>query len=259
MNEQRSSFWRRRNLRARFGARMTLLLVAGILLAAPFAFLLTQVISSGPLSRADKSLANSMHVTACSEAGLVRASRVISFLGSTAWDAFLVVLVVAVLLWRREKRLAIFVAVTTATGSLLNNGVKMLVDRDRPSLTGCLLGTATGQSFPSGHAMNTTIVYGALVLVFLSLVRQAWRPLLIGTYAVWVMAMAWARMTLGVHYLSDVAGGIVLGCAWLAIGVSLFQAWRVESGGRPAEPLKEGIEPEAKARAHTKQIGGSAA
>jgi hypothetical protein len=39
----------------------------------------------------------------------------------------------------------------------------------------------------------------------------------------------------------------------------LFQAWRVEAGGRPAEPLKEGVEPEAKARAETRQSGGSAA
>jgi membrane-associated phospholipid phosphatase len=239
------AFWRRRKLRERFGARMTLLLVAAVLLAAPFAFILTQVISSGPLSRADKSLANSMHVSACSNAASVSAARVISFLGSTPWDTLLVVIVVAVLLWRQEQRLAIFVAVTTGTGSLLNTGVKMLVNRDRPSLTGCLFGSATGQSFPSGHAMNTTIVYGAFVLVFLSLLSMAWRPVLIGTYAAWVLAMSWARMTLGVHYLSDVLGGIVLGCAWLAIGVSVFQAWRKEAGKRPAEPLKEGIEPEA--------------
>jgi membrane-associated phospholipid phosphatase len=248
MNPGASPFWRRRNLRARFGARMTLLLIAAVLLAVPFAFILTQVINSGPLSRADKSLANTMHVSACSNAASVSAARVISFLGSTPWDTLLVVLVVGVLLWRREQRLAIFVAVTTGTGSLLNTGVKMLVNRDRPSLTGCLFGSATGQSFPSGHAMNTTIVYGAFVLVFLSLVSKAWRPLLIGTYVAWVLAMSWARMTLGVHYLSDVFGGIVLGCAWLAIGVSVFQAWRKEAGKRPAEPLKEGIEPEAQVR-----------
>lgn len=238
---------------------MTLLLVAAVLLAAPFAFILDQVITSGPLSRADKRLANSMHVTACSNAAFVGASRVISFLGSTPWDIFLVVVVVAVLLRRREQRLAIFVVVTTATGSLLNTGVKALINRDRPSLAGCLLGSAPGQSFPSGHVMNTTIVYGTFVLVFLSLVRKEWRPLLIGTYAGWVLAMAWARMTLGVHYLSDVLGSIVLGSAWLAIGVSVFQAWRKESGERPAEPLKEGIEPEAKIRAEQPGSSGGLA
>jgi undecaprenyl-diphosphatase len=243
------SFWRRRRLRERFGARMTLLLVAAVLLAGPFALFLDQVITSGPLSRADKSLANSMHLTACSNAAAVSAARVLSFLGSTAWDTVLVVVVVGILLWRKEQRLAIFVGVTAATGSLLNTGVKTLVNRDRPSLTGCLLGSATGQSFPSGHAMNTTIVYGTFVLVFLSLLRKSWRPVLVAVYAAFVLAMAWARMTLGVHYLSDVFGGIVLGCAWLAIGVSVFQAWRKEAGQRPAEPLHEGIEPEAKQRA----------
>lgn len=230
---------------------MSLVLIAALLVAGPFAFFLTQVISSGPLSRADKSLANSMHVEACTNAAAVSTARVISFLGSTMWDAFLAALVVAfLLLWRREQRLAIFVVVTTATGSLLNSGVKMLVDRDRPSLSGCLLGHATGQSFPSGHAMNTTIFYGTFVLVFLSLLHRHWQKVIVGGYAVWLAAMGWARMTLGVHYLSDVLGGIVLGVAWLAIGVSVFQAWRKEAGKRPADVIHEGIEPEAEFRPH---------
>lgn len=228
-----------------FGARMTLLLVAAVLLAAPFAFILDQVISSGPLSRADRDIADSMHIEACSNTLAVGAARVISFLGSTSWDVALVVVVVIILLFRREERLAIFVVVTTATGSLLNSGVKMFVDRDRPALSGCFLGANTGQSFPSGHTMNTTIVYGALVLVFLSLIRRTWRPVLLGSYAAWVIAMGWSRMVLGAHYLSDVLGGAVLGLAWLAIGVAVFQAWRKQEGKRPADPLTEGIEPEA--------------
>ncbi|MEO6712433.1 MAG: phosphatase PAP2 family protein [Mycobacteriales bacterium] len=229
---------------------MTLLMIAVILVAGPFAFFLEQVISSGPLSRADKSLANSMHVQACTNAAAVTAARVISFLGSTIWDTALIVVAVAFLLFRRkEQRLAIFAGVTAATGSLLNSGVKLLVDRDRPLLSGCQFGSATGQSFPSGHAMNTTIVYGVLVLVFLSLIKREWRPVLIGVYAGWLLAMSWARMTLGVHYLSDVLGGIVLGCAWLAIGVAVFQAWRKEAGKPPADVIHEGVEPEAELRA----------
>lgn len=150
---------------------------------------------------------------------------------------------VRVLLWRREQRLAVFVAVTATTGSLLNTAVKMLVNRARPALSGCLLGGAPGQSFPSGHAMNTTIVYGAIVLAFLSLVPGGWRRLLVGIYTTWVLTMAWSRMTLGVHYLSDVFGGIVLGCAWLALGAAVFQAWRKEAGQRPADALREGLDP----------------
>lgn len=230
---------------------MTLLMVAVILLAGPFAFFLTQVINSGPLSRADKSLANSMHVEACTNAAAVSAARVISFLGSTKWLALLVALAVAfLLLWRKEPRLAIFAVVTTGTGSLLNSGMKILIARERPKLTGCQLGHPTGLSFPSGHAMNSTIVYGVLVLVFLSLLHRHWQPVLVGAYAAWLLAMSWARMTLGAHYLSDVLGGIVLGAAWLAIGVALFQAWRKEAGKPPADVIHEGVEPEAEFRTH---------
>ena len=246
MTSSDSGFWhRRQGLRRLFGARMALVLLAAVLLAAPFAYLLDQVISSGPLSRLDRSLAESMHIDACSNTAAVGVARVISFLGGTAWDIVLVLVVVAILLRRSEERLAIFVAVTSVTGSALNSGVKLAVNRDRPALSGCFLGSNGGQSFPSGHTMNTTIIYGAIVLVFLSLLRRAWRPVLLGGYVVWIAAMGWSRMTLGAHYLSDVLGGAVLGVAWLVIGVAVFQAWRKQEGKRPAKPLREGIEPEA--------------
>ena len=49
---------------------------------------------------------------------------------------------------------------------------------------------------------------------------------------------------LGVHYISDVLGGYVLGLAWLAASTAAFSIWRVERGRRPVEPI-EGLEPEA--------------
>jgi undecaprenyl-diphosphatase len=51
-------------------------------------------------------------------------------------------------------------------------------------------------------------------------------------------------VALGVHYLSDVLAGWVLGLAWLAATTAAFQAWRRELGGRPVAPASEGLEPE---------------
>jgi membrane-associated phospholipid phosphatase len=52
-------------------------------------------------------------------------------------------------------------------------------------------------------------------------------------------------LVLGVHFLTDVIGGYVLGLAWLLGAVAAFEIWRVELGRRPSEPLAEGVEPEA--------------
>ena len=58
-----------------------------------------------------------------------------------------------------------------------------------------------------------------------------------------VVAVGFTRLALGVHYLSDVVGGIVLGLAWLAVSTATFSIWRVERGRPPVHPT-EGLEPE---------------
>jgi undecaprenyl-diphosphatase len=53
-----------------------------------------------------------------------------------------------------------------------------------------------------------------------------------------------ARLMLGVHYITDVVGGFLLGIVWLIASSAAFRIWRREEGEDPVEPL-EGIDPEA--------------
>ena len=94
--------------------------------------------------------------------------------------------------------------------------------------------------------MSSTVVYGALLLVFLPGGRPPVAAVAVGGAAVLVLAIAFTRLALGVHYLSDVVGGIVLGLAWLAVSTATFSIWRVERGRPPVQPT-EGLEPEAAA------------
>jgi undecaprenyl-diphosphatase len=94
--------------------------------------------------------------------------------------------------------------------------------------------------------MGSIIGYGALAVVFLPAVQRRWRPWVVGALATLVALIGFSRIGLGVHYLTDVIGGFVLGAAWLMASVAAFEVWRVERGRRPVEhPLTEGVEPEA--------------
>lgn len=229
----------------RYGLRLTLLAVALVLVAVPFGVLLDQVVRSGPLVRADTAAANDLHGWVRGSPGAVRALQVVSFLGSPPWLTIIVVAAVVFTLRHRRVRLAVFLVATTVAGGLIDTAVKIAVDRDRPSLE-APVATAHGQSFPSGHAMSSTVAYGALLLVLLPAVPARARRPVMAFAAVLVLAIGFTRLALGVHYITDVLGGYVLGLAWLAASTAAFSVWRVERGRPPVEPL-EGLEPEAAA------------
>ena len=58
------------------------------------------------------------------------------------------------------------------------------------------------------------------------------------------LLIGFSRLTLGVHYVSDVLGGYILGAAWLIGSVAAFETWRADRGRRTTAPLAEGVEPE---------------
>ena len=231
---------------ARYGLRVTLFAAAFLLVAVPFGWLLNQVESNGALVDLDTGGANALHEWALRSDGAVGLLRAVTFLGAPPW-LFVTVVVGTVLLARAGRwRLAVFLVVTTALGGLLDTAVKMAVNRPRPSLLDPIV-FAHGKSFPSGHAMSSTIVYGSLLLVFLSNVPRRWRPAAIAGTGLLVAVIGFSRLALGVHFLSDVLGGCVLGLAWLAASTAAFGIWRRERGGPPLDPV-EGLEPETVAK-----------
>ena len=243
MSGPRAGLSRRLDPDARYGLRVTLFAVAFLLVAIPFGLLLDQVKNDRSLIRLDTSAANHLHEWVRGSDNLVQNLKTLTFFGSPVWF-YIIVTPAALWVWRRgHLRLAIFLVVTALGGGLLDTVVKEVVDRARPSLIDPVA-TAHGKSFPSGHAMSSTFVYGALVLVFLPVIGRRYRPLVIGGAVLLVLAIGFSRLALGVHYISDVLGGFVLGMAWLAASTAAFSIWRVEMGRPPVE-VGEGLEPEA--------------
>jgi membrane-associated phospholipid phosphatase len=228
---------------ARYGLRVSLFALAFLLVAIPFGLLLDQVKNDRSLVRLDTSAANHLHEWVRGSESLVQNLKILTFFGSPVWF-YIIVIPAVIWTWRAgHPRLAVFLVVTTLGGGLLDTIVKEVVNRPRPSLVDPVA-TAHGKSFPSGHAMSSTFTYGALVLVFLPIMRRKYRPVVVAGAGLLVAAICFSRLALGVHYISDVVGGVVLGLAWLAASTAAFSIWRVERG-RPAVDVSEGVEPEA--------------
>jgi len=232
----------------RYGLRLTLFLLGFALVAVPFGWLLAQIDQNGAISHLDTTVAGDLHGWAARSSAAVSGLRAVSFFGSPPWLWALAVPAVA-FVWHRDRhRLSIFLAVTTLAGGLLNSVVKLAVDRPRPSFAEPVA-TAVGRSFPSGHAMSSTVVYGALLVVFLPVAVRRGRRLataVVASVAALVAAICFSRLALGVHFVSDVLGGVALGLAWLCLSVAAFSTWREDRGLPPVEP-SEGLEPEAAA------------
>lgn len=228
---------------ARFGLRVTLLALALALVGIPFGLLLDQVKTNGPLVKVDTSAANHLHGWVLAHPAVADAFRVISFLASPPWF-YLLIGSAAAFWWFRgaHHRLAAYLLTTGLLGGIVDTAVKLAVNRDRPSLEHPIA-SAHGKSFPSGHTMLATYGYGCLLLAFLPLMPQRLRRPAIGAWLLSVAVVGFARLGLGVHYITDVLGGFVLGMAWLVASTAAFSIWRVERGKRPVEPT-EGLEPE---------------
>jgi membrane-associated phospholipid phosphatase len=227
----------------RFGGRALFAALALVLLAVPFALTLLLIEDKwAPLLQADSGARDTLHRFAVTHAGFVTTMQLISASGSAlAWEVVLAAVVIW-LLWRRLPRLALFVVITGAGSSLLNTVVKSSVHRLRPVLTDPVA-REPGLSFPSGHAQAAMVGYGVLLLVFLPILHGVWRTVAVATAVFMVLAIGFSRIALGVHYLSDVIGGFLLGAAWVAAMAAAFNAMRVDRGRRAASP-GEGLEPD---------------
>jgi membrane-associated phospholipid phosphatase len=141
-------------------------------------------------------------------------ARVLTHLGDPLVVTVLTVLLAALLWWRGVRWDALFVAATRLLAILLSSGVKYLVRRHRPVLTHPLA-HAHGYSFPSGHALGSAALWASVA--FLAAARGWSRGRAVSLAVVVPVVVAATRVLLGVHYLTDVLAGLVLGWACAAL------------------------------------------
>ncbi|MFF2788953.1 phosphatase PAP2 family protein [Streptomyces sp. NPDC058049] len=227
-----------------FGTRLLLTVAATTAVTVPFVLALVLVESRWPpLHRLDRDTAERLHSAAVEDPARV---RVLGFLTDAVWDPVtLRLLVAALVVWllrHRAWRLAAWAAVTETAGGLMGFLTKNAVERARPHLPDPVA-HAPGFSFPSGHAMTAMVSCAVFLLVLLPLVPPVWRPLPWALAVTSVLGVGYTRVALGVHWVSDVVGGWLLGLVVVTATTFVFEAWRADIGRRRTS-LGEGLEPE---------------
>jgi membrane-associated phospholipid phosphatase len=222
----------------RFGLRLGVGLVGVFVAAAVFGLLLFLVRGGWmPLRSFDTGVAQTFSRIDTSHPGLVWTAEAVSNVFDPNVFRVVLTLIALVYLVRGERRHAAWLVVTVFGGAALGVVLKVVVGRARPVLPDPV-STAAGLSFPSGHALGASIGCCLLLLLTLRFLSRRGRIAAVVAAALIVGAVALARVVLGVHFVSDVVAGIMLGIAWVAVTTWAYVAWRRETGQpveRPAE------------------------
>ena len=145
------------------------------------------------------------------------AARVITFFGDAVFVYPATLLVASALAVRGRRVSAILFAASVVGGGLLEVILKAVYERPRPDLVPPWV-RATSWSFPSGHATLATAFFGGLAAVVFHVTRrQGLRIAAVILAAVAAGSVALSRVYLGVHWISDVAAGVLVGLFWVVV------------------------------------------
>ena len=196
------------------GLHLTAGLLAAVGCAWLFGGLAEDLLTNDPIVRLDRSVAETLHDLATP--ATTTAFLIITALGSLETVALLG-LAVAAYYARKRRWLHAGVWLTALFGgAALNQLLKAFFARPRPVFQDPLI-LETSYSFPSGHAMESMVMYGMLAyLAVRALSTWRARTAVVFGAALLVLLIGFSRMYLSVHYLSDVAAGYAAGGAWLS-------------------------------------------
>ncbi len=123
----------------------------------------------------------------------------------------------AVLVWllgRRAWRDALYWVSAVGFGALAVVIIKLALKLPRPLP---LYSGAEAYSFPSSHAILSTVVYGLLAVFAAPAFGARWRWIPYATAVLLIVGIAFSRLYLGAHWLADVTAGVALGTVWIAL------------------------------------------
>ncbi len=148
--------------------------------------------------------------------GLTPILKVITELGGVAFTVL-----AGVLIFMFCKKNRWFITIDLVGVTLVNQVIKHIIRRPRPNVL--RLVEESGYSFPSGHSMVSMAFYGIIIyLVYKNVSNKYLKWILIILLSLLILSIGFSRIYVGVHYFTDVAGGFLLGLAYLIIYINIY-------------------------------------
>lgn len=221
-DRQRAFLARRLDPAQALGLTLTLGLAVAVASGGAFAVVLEDALDGDGVAVVDRPVLRFLAAHRDDEATVI--ARAITFLGGVPFVVIVTVALV-VFLWSRSRRSALILTASVLGSGAITAAIKLLVARDRPALPLAIDAAESGFSFPSGHSLSSLALYGALSYLAVQYL-PAWRS---RTYVVTgllmtAVAVAFSRLYLGYHWVSDVLGSWTLAALWLA---TVFTADRI--------------------------------
>ena len=156
-------------------------------------------------------------------------------LGSSVVLVAVVACVAGVLAVRRHRAEAVLLVLALGGTLVLNDVLKSIVQRPRPDVEWAAVWPES--SFPSGHSMNSLVIYLALALVTWRLAGHRVGVVALVLAATVPISVGISRIYLGAHWMTDVIGGYLAGGLWLSALVVVWTG-RVPSPSAGRSPVR---------------------
>ena len=202
-----------------YGLPLTLLSLVWLYALSLFGGIVEDIINSDIIVSADIRAANLLAIFRNAE--LTEVFLWITLLGG--WQVILIFTIATILiLWLWGKRSYVFPLLLSIVGSeIFTSAGKFIFHRTRPDIA---VYPENSFSFPSGHATIAIAFYGFIVYMLIKNVKQ-WHKKINAFFAgfILVLLIGFSRLYLGVHYVSDVWGGYLVGAIWLIVAIGFSE------------------------------------
>ena len=142
-------------------------------------------------------------------------------LGDPEFVVVIIVVILGLLLWKRQRTEAKMLTIACLGALVLNQGLKLFFAKPRPQLWTPLI-VETSFSFPSGHALGAVVLYGFLAYL-LAVKHPKISHWIYSLTIILVIAIGISRLYLGVHWFTDIAAGYAVGFLWLMVCITMLR------------------------------------
>jgi undecaprenyl-diphosphatase len=142
-----------------------------------------------------------------------------------------VLLALVLYLLFKQKEATIWFAATVVLCLALNTVIKVIIGRERPDIHRlAAFANEAGKSFPSGHSIFATIIFGSIFFICLGKLKNRSSKILLGILCIILIALVmFSRIFVGVHYPSDTIGGFLEGISILLLSYPTYIKYQEKS------------------------------